>query len=182
LEPSLHGPFPARSGHQDAKTTSVMDSVLDIEHSDFVVQNSDLISCDFAGLDQYRDIIDHVVSPLLQCTLPFVAIFGNHGYPETCSPISVAQHIANSRRLSFTMQSVDGPVEQVGRSNYYIPGYSFYDEKKFVMLLWFLDSRGRHFFRLAKIWTLLSKTKLTRRYDMRLFMLNIVCADCHVVS
>jgi hypothetical protein len=175
LEPSLHGPFPARSGHQDAKTTGVM-------HSDFVVQNSDLISCDFVGPDQYHEVIDYVVSPLLQCALPFVAISGNHDYPETCSPNSVAQHIANSRRLSFTIQSVYGPVEQVGRSNYYIPGYSFYDENKLVMLLWFFDSRGEHFFWLAKIWTLLSKTELTRRYDMRLFMLNIVCADCHVVS
>jgi hypothetical protein len=133
-----------------------MNSVLDNEHSDLVVLNGDLISCEFVGPDQYNGIIDQVVSPLVNRDLLFAATFGNHDYSETCSPVSMAHHMEwdikgnNDRRLSFTMQSVDGPVEEVGWSNYYIPVYSSYDENKLVMLLWFFDSRGGRVFQPGK--------------------------------
>jgi hypothetical protein len=133
-----------------------MNSVLDNEHSDLVVLNGDLISCEFVGPDQYNGIIDQVVSPLVNRNLLFAATFGNHDYSETCSPVSMSQHMewdikgTNNRRLSFTMQSVDGPVEEVGWSNYYIPVYSSSDENKLVMLLWFFDSRGGRVFQPGK--------------------------------
>lgn len=48
----------------------------------------------------------------------------------------------NGQKLSFTTQSVEGPVEEVGWSNYFIPVYSSSDSNKLEMLLWFFDSKG----------------------------------------
>jgi hypothetical protein len=125
-----------------------MNSVLDNEHSDLVVLNGDLISCEYVGPDQFNGILDRVVSPLVYRNLPIAATFGNHDYSETCSTRSMASHMwwdikgTNGNKLSFTTQSVDGPVEEIGWSNYFIPVYSSTDGSKLEMLLWFFDSKG----------------------------------------
>lgn len=140
--------YVASSEGKDVKTTAVMNSVLDNEHSDLVVLNGDLISCEFVGPDQFNGIVDEVVAPIVKRNLPFAATFGNHDYSETCSTRSMASHMwwdikgSNNQKLSFTTQSVDGPVEEIGWSNYYIPIYSSTDSNKLEMLLWFFDSKG----------------------------------------
>lgn len=125
-----------------------MNSVLDNEHSDLVVLNGDLISCENVAPDKFNGIIDQIVAPLVSRNLPFAATFGNHDYSETCSTRSMAAHMwwdikgTNGEKLSFTTQSVDGPVEEVGWSNYYIPVYNSTDSNRLEMLLWFFDSKG----------------------------------------
>jgi predicted MPP superfamily phosphohydrolase len=125
-----------------------MNSVLDNEQPNLVVLNGDLISCEFVAPDKFNGIIDQVVSPLVKRNLPFAATFGNHDYSETCSTRSMASHMwydikgSNGQKLSFTTQSVEGPVEEVGWSNYYIPVYSETDANKLEILLWFFDSKG----------------------------------------
>jgi hypothetical protein len=134
------------------KTTSVMNSILDNEHPDLVILNGDLISCEFVGPDKYNGIIDQIVSPLVKRNLLFGVTFGNHDASETCSTLSMSAHMwwdikgTNGKKLSFTTQSVDGPVDEVGWSNYYIPVYSSTDGNKLAMLLWFFDSRGGRVF------------------------------------
>jgi hypothetical protein len=133
-----------------------MNSVLDNENSNLVVLNGDLISCEFVNPDQYNRIIDQIVSPLVNRNLLFGVAFGNHDSSETCSTVSMSQHMwwdvkgTNSMKLSFTTQSVEGPVEEVGWSNYYIPVYSSSDSNKLAMLLWFFDSRGGRVFQPGK--------------------------------
>jgi hypothetical protein len=125
-----------------------MNSVLDNEQSNLVVLNGDLISCEFVAPDKFNGIIDQVVSPIVERNLFFAATFGNHDYSETCSTRSMASHMwydikgSDGQKLSFTTQSVDGPVEEVGWSNYYIPVYSETDANNLEMLLWFFDSKG----------------------------------------
>jgi predicted MPP superfamily phosphohydrolase len=129
-----------------------MNSVLDNEPSDLVVLNGDLISCENVASDRFNSIIDQIVAPLASRNLPFAATFGNHDYSETCSTRSMASHMwwdikgTNGKKLSFTTQSVDGPVEEIGWSNYYVPVYSSADSKKLEMLLWFFDSKGGQVF------------------------------------
>jgi hypothetical protein len=123
-----------------------MNSVLDNEHSDLVVLNGDLISCEWVAPGKDTEIIDHIIAPLVHRDLLFAATFGNHDYSETCSPRSMASHMwwdvkgTDGKKLSFTTQS----VEEVGWSNYYIPVYSSTDGSKLEMLLWFFDSKGGH--------------------------------------
>jgi len=144
------------SGEQkDWKSVGVMNSVLDTEHPDLVVLNGDMVSCEFVAPDKYNGLLDKVVSPLVSRNLPFAATFGNHDYSETCSTRDMAAHMwdvkgNNGKKLSFTTQSVDGPVEEVGVSNYYIPVYSSSDGGKLAMLLWFFDSKGGSVFQPGK--------------------------------
>jgi len=70
-----------------------MNSVLDNEHSDLVVLNGDLISCENVAPDKFNAIIDQIVAPIVSHNLPFAATFGNHDYSETCSTRSMAAHM-----------------------------------------------------------------------------------------
>lgn len=148
---------PVASGEgKDRKTISVMNSVLDNEQPDLVVLNGDLISCEFVAPDKFESIVDQIVTPIVNRDLPFAATFGNHDYSETCSTRSMAAHMwwdikgTNGQKLSFTTQSVEGPVEEVGWSNYYIPVYSSSDSSELEMLLWFFDSKGGHVYQPGK--------------------------------
>jgi hypothetical protein len=128
-----------------------MNSVLDNENPNLVVLNGDLISCEFVGPDQHNGIIDRIVAPLVNRALMFGATFGNHDSSETSSTTSMSQHIwwdvrgTNGKKLSFTTQSVNGPVKEVGWSNY-IPVYNSANGSEFAMVLWFFDSRGSRVF------------------------------------
>ncbi|KAH7086629.1 Metallo-dependent phosphatase-like protein [Paraphoma chrysanthemicola] len=141
---------------KDWKTVGVMNSVLDNEHPDFAVLNGDMISCEFVGPDNYNKLIDQITSPLADRNLPFGATFGNHDWSETCSTISMSEHMwwdikgKNGKKLSFTTHSVDGPVEEVGVSNYFVPVYSSSAGGKLAMLLWFFDSKGGRVFQPGK--------------------------------
>jgi hypothetical protein len=129
-----------------------MNSVLDNEQPNLVVLNGDLISCEFVAPDKFNGIIDQVVSPLVERNMLFATTFGNHDYSETCSTKAMGYHMwydikgSHGEKLSFATQSVEGPVEEVGWSNYYIPVYSATDANRLEMLLWFFDSKGGRVF------------------------------------
>ncbi|KAF2820150.1 Metallo-dependent phosphatase [Ophiobolus disseminans] len=149
--------FGEPSGEQnDWKSIGVMNSVLDHEEPDLVVLNGDLLSCEFVAPGKYKGLIDQVASPLVSRSLPFAATFGNHDYSETCSTLDITAHMwwdikgTDGSKLSFTTQSVEGPVEEVGVSNYYIPVYSSSNKDNLAMLLWFFDSKGGHVFQPGK--------------------------------
>lgn len=133
-----------------------MNTVLDKEHTDLVVLNGDLLSCEYVAPDSYNGLLDQVVSPLVSRNLPFAATFGNHDYSETCNTHDMSAHMwydvkgTNGKKLSFTTQSVDGANRDVGVSNYYIPVYGSGDDSKLEMLLWFFDSKGGHVYQPGK--------------------------------
>jgi predicted MPP superfamily phosphohydrolase len=138
--------------YADLKTVGVMNSILDNEQPDFVVLNGDLITCEFVAPQDANKLIDQIVAPLVERNLPFGATFGNHDASKTCSTVSMSAHMwwdiksKNGKKLSFTTQSVDGDVDQVGWSNYYVPVYSSTNGNELKMLLWFFDSKGgRHY-------------------------------------
>jgi hypothetical protein len=61
-----------------------MNSVLNNGHTDLAVLNGDLISCENVAIDMFNNIIDRIVSPLVDRSLPFATTFGNHDYAEDC--------------------------------------------------------------------------------------------------
>ncbi|KAF2628876.1 Metallo-dependent phosphatase [Macroventuria anomochaeta] len=134
----------------DWKTVGVMNSVLDNEHSDFVVLNGDLTSCEFVAPENVTALIDQVTAPLVDRNMPFAATFGNHDMSKTCSTRIMSEYMwgnikgKNGKRLSLTTSSVSGPYEQVGTSNYYIPVYASTGggNPQLSMMLWFFDSKG----------------------------------------
>lgn len=127
-----------------------MESVLNNEHSNLVVLNGDLTSCEFVAPENVTNLIDHVTAPLKDRNMPFAATFGNHDMSKTCNTRAMSEHMwdsaksKNGRKLSFTTSSVSGPYEQVGTSNYYIPVYASTGggNPKLSMMLWFFDSKG----------------------------------------
>ncbi|KAH6642834.1 Metallo-dependent phosphatase-like protein [Boeremia exigua] len=134
----------------DKKTIGVMNSVLDNEHSNLVVLNGDLTSCEFVAPENMTALIDQVTAPLVDRNMPFAATFGNHDMSKTCSTRLMLEHMTNNikgkneKTLSFTKSSVAGPYEEVGSSNYYIPVYasSGGGNPQLSLMLYFFDSKG----------------------------------------
>jgi hypothetical protein len=155
-----------------------MNSVLDNEHSDLVVLNGDLISCEWVAPGQENTIIDRIVSPLIDRDLLFAATFGNHDYSETCSTRSMASHMQydiksrSGRPLSFTSQSVPGAAEEVGASTYFIPVYSSTDGSRLEMLLWFFDSKGGQVYQPGKNLNTPTGSYVDKRVGIAAFGLN----------
>ncbi|XPS80164.1 hypothetical protein M3J07_012150 [Ascochyta lentis] len=139
----------------DLKTIGVMNSVLDNEHSNLVVLNGDLTSCEFMAPENLTASIDQITAPLVERNMPFAATFGNHDMSKTCSTRIMSEHMwdnvkgKHGKKLSFTTSSVPGPYEQVGTSNYYIPVYASAGggNPQLSMMLWFFDSKGGRDFR-----------------------------------
>lgn len=129
-----------------------MHSILDSEHSDLVVLNGDLITCEYVAPSDVNGIIDQIVFPIVNRNLPFAVTFGNHDASKTCNTDAMTGYMwdnlkgRNGQRLSFATKSVPGSPAQVGVSNYYIPIYSANDDSRLAMLLWFFDSRGGRVF------------------------------------
>ena len=127
-----------------------MNSVLDKEHSNLVVLNGDLISCEFVAPENVTAFIDQVTAPLANRDMPFAATFGNHDMSKTCSTRIMSEHMwnnvkgKNGQKLSFTTSTVAGPYKQIGTSNYYIPVYASKGggNPQLSMMLWFFDSKG----------------------------------------
>lgn len=131
------------------KTIGVMNSVLNNEHSNLVVLNGDLTSCEFVAPENLTSYVDQITAPLVERNVPFAATFGNHDMSKTCNTRTVSEHMYNitgkdGKKLSFTTSSVNGPYEQVGTSNYYIPVYASKGggNPELSMMLWFFDSKG----------------------------------------
>ncbi|KZM22951.1 hydrolase [Ascochyta rabiei] len=147
-EPSWTGA--GKGPDADLKTIEVMNSVLDNEHSNLVVLNGDLTSCEFIASDNFTASIDQITAPLVERNMPFAATFGNHDMSKTCNTRTMSEHMWNNakgrdgKKLSFTTSSVPGPYEQVGTSNYYIPVYASTGggNPQLSMMLWFFDSKG----------------------------------------
>ena len=134
-----------------------MNSVLDNEHSNLVVINGDLTSCEFVAPENVTALIDKITAPLVDRNMPFAATFGNHDMSKTCNTRTMSEHMRdnikgkNGKQLSFTRSSVSGPYDHIGTSNYYIPVYASKGggNPQLSMMLWFFDSKGGRDFQRA---------------------------------
>lgn len=134
----------------DNQTMEVIQNVLDKEPTtNLAVLNGDLLSCEWVAEKDVNGLLDKVMRPFLDRKLPFATTFGNHDWSPTCHTGRMTKYIwdvANPNDtpgLTFTTSSVDGDINLVGTSNYYIPIYTTIKGNKVLkMILWFFDSKG----------------------------------------
>ncbi|EGX90689.1 Metallophosphoesterase [Cordyceps militaris CM01] len=137
----------ARGPKQDAKSVSVLASVLDMEQPDFAVINGDLINGDSTRLDNSTHYLDQIVQPLIARNLTWGSTYGNHDHqPNLSGELLLAreQKFPGARTQSMV------PGVAAGSSNYYLPVYAATcrDVRCCApkLILWFFDSRGGYYY------------------------------------
>lgn len=122
---------------QDIKSTRVMNSVLDLEHSiDLVVLNGDLITGENTFKVNSSEYLDQIVAPLVDRSIPWASTYGNHDSKFNLSRESIYQ--AEKRYpLSYT-QKMNAHLP--GVTNYYLLVQG--SNGRPAAVLWFFDSRG----------------------------------------
>lgn len=128
---------------QDIWTTKVMNTVLDLEPTQLVVLNGDLITGENTYFENSTDYFDQLVAPMVQRRLPWASTYGNHDGQFNLSTADILRR-ERSYLNSYTSQMVLG--KDVGVTNYYLPVYASDDSKTPALLLWFFDSRGGVYF------------------------------------
>ncbi|TQV95630.1 hypothetical protein V2A60_000815 [Cordyceps javanica] len=136
-----------RGPKQDAKSVSVMASVLDIEKPDFAVINGDLINGDSTRVENSTRYVDQIVKPLVDRNLTWGSTYGNHDHqPNLSGELLLAreQTFPGARTRSMV------PGAAAGSTNYYVPVYSATCRKVECcapkLVLWFFDSRGGYYY------------------------------------
>ncbi|KAJ4424288.1 hypothetical protein N0V82_000988 [Gnomoniopsis sp. IMI 355080] len=122
---------------QDIKSTRVMNSVLDSEHSiDLVVLNGDLITGENTFRENSSEYLDQIVAPLVHRSIPWASTYGNHDSKFNLSRESLYQ--AEKRYpLSYTRKM---NASLPGITNYYLLIRA--PDGLPAAILWFFDSRG----------------------------------------
>ncbi|KAM3450638.1 hypothetical protein MY3296_005909 [Beauveria thailandica] len=136
-----------RGPKQDAKSVSVMASLLDFEKPDFAVINGDLINGDSTLVHNSTRYMDHIVQPLVDRNLTWGSTYGNHDHQPNLSG-----ELLLAREQTFpgarTQSMVPGPA--AGSTNYYLPVYSASCNDVACcapkLILWFFDSRGGYYY------------------------------------
>ncbi|KAJ4165649.1 hypothetical protein LMH87_007273 [Akanthomyces muscarius] len=139
----------ARGPKQDAKSVSVLASVLDIEKPDFAVINGDLINGDSTRADNSTRYVDQIVKPLVDRNLTWGSTYGNHDHQPNLSG-----ELLLAREQTFpgarTQNMVPGGGAAAGSTNYFVPVYSATCRNVKCcapkLLLWFFDSRGGYYY------------------------------------
>lgn len=130
-------------GHQqDINTVGVIERVLDAEKPDLVVLNGDLITGENAFRENSTAVLDTLVAPLLQRSLPWASTYGNH---DNQVNLSAADIFAHEKRWPNARTQSMVSDRNAGVTNYYLPVYGpGCGEPECVpeLLLWFFDSRG----------------------------------------
>ncbi|GKT47492.1 putative inactive purple acid phosphatase 16 [Colletotrichum spaethianum] len=126
----------------DIKTVGVINKVLDDAKPDLVVLNGDLITGENAFLENATFVLDQLVKPMVDRSLPWASTYGNHDYQlnVTGSDILAREKQWPNARTQKMVSDTNSGV-----SNYYLPVYPSdctQDDCKPEVILWFFDSRG----------------------------------------
>ncbi|KZL84508.1 calcineurin-like phosphoesterase [Colletotrichum incanum] len=126
----------------DIKTVGVINKVLDDAKPDLVVLNGDLITGENAFLENATFVLDQLVRPMVDRSLPWASTYGNHDYQLNVTGSDI---LAREKQWpnARTQKMVSDPNS--GISNYYIPVYPsdcMKDDCTPEVILWFFDSRG----------------------------------------
>ncbi|GKT59540.1 calcineurin-like phosphoesterase [Colletotrichum tofieldiae] len=126
----------------DIKTVGVINKVLDDAKPDLVVLNGDLITGENAFLENATFVLDQLVKPMVDRSLPWASTYGNHDYQLNVTGSDILareKQWPNSRTQKMVSDSNSGV------SNYYLPVYPSdctKDDCTPEVILWFFDSRG----------------------------------------
>ncbi|KAK1714578.1 calcineurin-like phosphoesterase [Colletotrichum acutatum] len=130
----------------DKKTVGVITKVLDDAKPDLVVLNGDLITGENAFAENATFVLDQLVKPIIDRSIPWASTYGNHDYQQNVSGSDIMareKQWLNSRTQKMVSNS------NAGVSNYYLPVYASdctKDDCTPELVLWFFDSRGGFYF------------------------------------
>ncbi|KAI1110637.1 Metallo-dependent phosphatase-like protein [Nemania sp. NC0429] len=134
-EDSIDGPM------QDARTTEVIKKVLELENSQLVVLNGDLISGYGTRADNATLYLDQIVAPIVDRDLPWATAYGNHDNEDFAKSTDLFRREKDYENSLTQNMLPDSP--QAGVSNYFLQVYSASgDQSVPELILWFFDSRG----------------------------------------
>ncbi|KAI3318148.1 Metallo-dependent phosphatase [Xylariaceae sp. AK1471] len=132
------GGQPLPESHADPLTVNFVGDVLDVEKPDLVVLTGDQLHHDI--LDSQSTLFK-VVAPLIQRSIPFAAVFGNHD-DEGSYALSRATQMSLLKSLPYSL-SQSGPEEVDGEGNYYLQVFGNAPSELSLSTLFFLDSHGQ---------------------------------------
>jgi hypothetical protein len=123
-----------------------MSYILNKEEIDFVVLNGDLVSGERTQKADSKKYVDRVVFPLLDGGYKWASTYGNHDSEVNLDPKEDMFEAETRHANSLTESQISGPL--AGITNYYLPVFSHGAKvtDKPVLILWFFDSKGGHFY------------------------------------
>jgi Calcineurin-like phosphoesterase len=124
----------------DIKTTKVMNTILNIENTDLVVLNGDLITGENTHYHNSTKYFDIIVGPMVQRGIPWASAYGNHDHQYNLSTEKLLAREQLYPKLSLTRDMVRDA--DAGTSNYVLPVFGSSSQAVPEVLLWFFDSRG----------------------------------------
>ncbi|XXG94354.1 hypothetical protein Hte_000608 [Hypoxylon texense] len=129
---------PLPEGEADPSTVKFLESVLDIEKPDLVILTGDQLHHDI--LDS-QSALFKVVAPLIERSIPYAAVFGNHDDEGTYA-LSRAAQMSLFQDLPFSL-SQPGPEQVDGVGNYYLQIFAQAPSQVPLLTFYFLDSHGQ---------------------------------------
>ncbi|OHE94071.1 calcineurin-like phosphoesterase [Colletotrichum orchidophilum] len=130
----------------DKKTVGVITKILDDAKPDLVVLNGDLITGENAFAANATFVLDQLVKPIVDRSIPWASTYGNHDYQQNLTGSDILareKQWPNSRTQKMVSDS------NAGISNYYLPVYASdctKDDCTPELVLWFFDSRGGFYY------------------------------------
>ncbi|KAI1779696.1 Metallo-dependent phosphatase-like protein [Hypoxylon cercidicola] len=128
---------PLPESEADPLTVNFLSKILDIEKPDFVILTGDQLHHDI--LDSQSTLFK-VVAPLIQRSVPYAAVFGNHDDEGTYALSRTAQ-MSLLQDLPFSL-SQPGPEQVDGVGNYYLQVFAQAPSQLPLLTFYFLDSHG----------------------------------------
>ncbi|KAI1767241.1 Metallo-dependent phosphatase-like protein [Hypoxylon sp. FL1150] len=129
---------PLPQSEADPLTVNFLGGVLDVEKPDLVVLTGDQLHHDI--LDT-QSALFKVVAPLIERSIPYAAVFGNHD-DEGRYALSREAQMSLLQNLPFNL-SQPGPEEADGVGNYYLQVFAQAPSRVPLLTLFFLDSHGQ---------------------------------------
>ncbi|KGO68523.1 hypothetical protein PITC_071480 [Penicillium italicum] len=137
----------AEDDEKDKKSKEVMSNILSKEDIDFIVINGDLVSGERTQKADSSKYIHSVVSPLVELGYSWASTYGNHDSEVNLNPKDDMLKAEQKYPNSLTHSMISG--DKAGITNYYLPVFSYGQANTStpVLLLWFFDSKGGHYYK-----------------------------------
>ncbi|KAK0279151.1 hypothetical protein LTR35_008886 [Friedmanniomyces endolithicus] len=129
---------PLPESEADPLTVDFLENVLEVERPNLVILTGDQL---------HRDILDSqstlfkVVTPMIDCSIPFAMVFGNHD-DEGVQALSRNAQMQILETLPFNLAQA-GPADIDGISNYHIQIFDTAPSRVPIATLFLIDSHGQ---------------------------------------
>ncbi|KAI0382225.1 Metallo-dependent phosphatase-like protein [Hypomontagnella monticulosa] len=128
---------PLPTSEADPLTVKFLEGILDLEEPDLVILAGDQLH---HGIPDTQSALFKVVAPLIERSIPYAPVFGNHD-DEGAYALSRKEQMSILQDLPFSLCE-PGPEQIDGIGNYYHEVFSHSSSELPLATLFFLDSHG----------------------------------------